>query len=151
MKANIQIPDGRTATGTCRGADRAADAGLIQLDGTGPWPHADTSHWPLAKRGQWCIATGYPHGRRSGHPPIVRLGRILDRGVDAIMTDCTLTQGDSGGPLFDLDGHLLGIHSRIGRHLARNVHVPADRFRTDWLRLNRGDVWGKTPQRTAQE
>jgi S1-C subfamily serine protease len=148
-KANIQMQDGRTATGTCRGADRAADAGLIQLDGTGPWPHADTSRWPLAKRGQWCLATGYPHGRRSGHPPVVRLGRVLDRGVDAIMTDCTLTQGDSGGPLFDLDGHLLGIHSRIGRHLAKNVHVPADRFRTDWLRLNRGDVWGETP-RTAQ-
>ena len=31
-----------------------------------------------------------------------------------IHTDCTLVGGDSGGPLFDMQGSVIGIHSRIG-------------------------------------
>jgi len=53
-------------------------------------------------------------------------------------------RGDSGGPLFDLDGNLIGIHIRIGRHLAGNLHAPASAIQTGWPRLAKGDVWGGT-------
>ena len=59
-----------------------------------------------------------------------------------MLTDCTLVGGDSGGPLFDLDGKVIGIHSRIGKNLPINVHVPVDPFRDSWTRLAKGEVWG---------
>jgi hypothetical protein len=51
--------------------------------------------------------------------------------------------GDSGGPLFDLEGRVVGIHSRIGgARIDENVHVPVDAFNRSWDRLVRGDRWG---------
>jgi S1-C subfamily serine protease len=58
------------------------------------------------------------------------------------LSDCTLVGGDSGGPLFDLQGRVIGIHSRIGKNLTINVHVPVDPYRDSWDRLVRGEVWG---------
>ncbi len=59
-----------------------------------------------------------------------------------IRTDCALVGGDSGGPLFDLDGKVIGIHSRIGDRMTINLHVPVDTYRATWNRLAKGEVWG---------
>ncbi len=59
-----------------------------------------------------------------------------------IRTECALVGGDSGGPLFDLDGKVVGIHSRIGESLSFNLHVPVDTYRTTWDRLVKSEVWG---------
>jgi S1-C subfamily serine protease len=61
---------------------------------------------------------------------------------DGITTDCTLVGGDSGGPLFDMNGRIIGIHSRIGNSLAANVHVPVSTYRDHWDRLVKGEAWG---------
>jgi len=45
--------------------------------------------------------------------------------------------GDSGGPLFDLNGHVIGIHSRIGHAMDRNYEVPVNVYREFWNELNR--------------
>ena len=45
------------------------------------------------------------------HPAVGQMRRVRRSTVES---DCTLVGGDSGGPLFDLDGKLVGIHSRIG-------------------------------------
>jgi len=87
------------------------------------------------KPGQWCIATGHPNGFQKGRPPVVRLGRILNNGKTAISTDCTLVGGDSGGPLFDMEGKVIGIHSRIGGTINSNIHVPIYTYRDEWDRL----------------
>jgi serine protease Do len=50
--------------------------------------------------------------------------------------------GDSGGPLFDMDGKVIGIHSRINEGIAVNVHVPIDTYRDTWKRLAAGESWG---------
>jgi serine protease Do len=50
--------------------------------------------------------------------------------------------GDSGGPLFDLEGRVVGIHSRIGPTLNMNFHVPVDTFDETWDRLVKAEVWG---------
>jgi serine protease Do len=73
---------------------------------------------------------------------VLRWGRVLRSESSAILTDCTLVGGDSGGPLFDLDGNVIGIHSRIGKNLTVNVHVPVEPFLQSWDRLVRGEVWG---------
>jgi serine protease Do len=94
------------------------------------------------REGQFCLATGHPGGYETSRPPVLRWGRILKTQTSAILTDCTLVGGDSGGPLFNLDGQVIGIHSRIGKNLTINVHVPIDPFRESWDRLAQGDVWG---------
>ena len=50
------------------------------------------------------------------------------KGWAVIQTDCKLIRGDSGGPLFNLDGKLIGIHSRVGSGLEDNLHVPMKDF-----------------------
>src|SRR5438876_11640505 len=94
-------------------------------------------------KGEWCLATGHPRGYKPGRTPPVRLGRDLTFGNTIIKTDCTLVGGDSGGPLFDMQGRVIGIHSRIGQTLAQNMHVPVDTYRETWDRLVKGDrVYG---------
>jgi len=150
MTVEVFLADGRTVSGKTLGANHATDTGLIQIDPPGPWPHVARVYGPPATAGRWCVATGHPSGYQRGRPPVLRLGRILQTAREAIVTDCVLKQGDSGGPLFDIDGNLLGIHSRIGHRLANNVHIPLQRFRADWLPLARGDVWGKRSTNRAR-
>jgi serine protease Do len=94
------------------------------------------------KKGQWCLALGQPGGFRAGRTPPVRVGRVLESGRTYIRTDCTLVGGDSGGPLFDMEGRVIGIHSRIGGAITANIHVPIDTYRDTWDRLAKGEVWG---------
>jgi serine protease Do len=94
------------------------------------------------KNGQWCVAIGHPGGFRKGRTPVVRLGRVLFHNENMLRTDCTIQGGDSGGPLFDLDGKVIGIHSRIGGPVTANIHVPVDTYRDTWDRLAASEVWG---------
>jgi serine protease Do len=72
----------------------------------------------------------------------VRLGRVLFTNDKAICTDCTLVGGDSGGPLFDMNGEIIGVHSRIGWQTTTNFHVPIATYRDTWDRLAKGEMWG---------
>src|ERR1043166_8191567 len=96
------------------------------------------------KVGQWVIAIGHPDGVRANRGPVVRVGRILVASQFVLQTDCTLVGGDSGGPLFDMEGRVIGIHSRIGgAKIIENMHVPIDTYREEWDRLAAGEEYGK--------
>ena len=147
--ARITLSDGRQLTGTTLGVYRTLDAGLIRIPANpagDPWPHAKMGKSEDVSPGQWCLATGHPGGFQSGRQPVVRLGRILSLKEDAtVHTDCTLIGGDSGGPLFDMQGQVIGVHSRIGGPLNVNLHVPVNTYSQQWDRLTRGDSWGHVP------
>lgn len=140
----VVLPDGRKVAATTLGVNKLIDSGLIKIDKEGPWPYCEIGKSADLKRGQWVLAMGHPGGFRRDRPPVVRLGRVLTNNgpTDFIMTDATLVGGDSGGPLFDLDGKVVGIHSRIGPSTVNNMHVPADTFTQTWDRLARGESWG---------
>ena len=78
----------------------------------------------------------------AGRDSVVRLGRIALTRDKLVQTDCTLVGGDSGGPLFDMDGRVIGIHSRIGVPTSWNFHVPISAYTENWDRLAAGEVLG---------
>jgi len=147
------LHDGSRVKGKTLGVNSRLDSGMMKIDETKDkdgnvrkWPHCEAGKSGELKRGQWVLTTGHPGGVRPGRSAPVRVGRVLVERSNLIVTDCTLVGGDSGGPLFDLDGKVVGIHSRIGGSIVQNIHVPVDVFHDEWGRLAKGDVIGG-PQR----
>lgn len=144
-KVDIILHDGRRLKGITLGRNGGIDSGLVKITSPGEFPHVEMGDSSALKRGHWCLALGHPGGYHPGRAPVVRLGRILDAGARAVRTDCTLVGGDSGGPLFDMQGKVIGIHSRIGKSITFNIHVPANTYRETWTRLVASENWGDGP------
>lgn len=151
QRINIILQDGTRIEGETMGVNRNMDAGLVvitkptrdsKLD---PWPHATIGISSDLKKGQWCLATGHPGGWTPDRPAVLRVGRLLKFLPSTLITDCALIGGDSGGPLFNLNGELIGIHSRIGVDVDDNMHVPVDVFAESWDRLVKSEAWGTLP------
>ncbi|HTU23084.1 MAG TPA: S1C family serine protease [Gemmataceae bacterium] len=138
----VILADGRRVKGKTLGSNKSIDSGMIKITDEGEWPFVEMGDASKLRTSTWCLALGHPEGWRRGRPPVLRLGRVLDRKAKVLRTDCALVGGDSGGPLFDLDGKIIGIHSRISEHLTENYHVPVDTYRLTWDRLVKGEVWG---------
>jgi serine protease Do len=136
------LPDGSTVKGKTLGLNRGIDSGLMKIADRRKWDYVPMADAGTVKPGDWCIAIGHPGGYERGRRPVVRLGRVLFRNDKVICTDCTLVGGDSGGPLFDLEGNVIGIHSRIGWQITTNFHVPVGTYHDTWDRLVAGEMWG---------
>lgn len=150
QKINIMMHDGERVEGVTLGSNKNMDAGLVRITkprdtAANPWPHATLGSSSDLKLGQWCIATGHPGGWMPDRPAVVRIGRLLKIIPSTLVTDCSLIGGDSGGPLFDLEGRLIGVHSRIGVDVDDNMHVPVDVFDESWSRLVENETWGSLP------
>jgi len=151
QKMWVVLHDGRRVEGISMGVNRDTDAGLVRIlktrdENNQPWPHAALpAVGERVKSGQWCIAGGHPGGWVSDRPAVIRVGRVLGVTDSTIVTDCSLIGGDSGGPLFDLQGKLVGIHSRIGIDVDDNMHVPMNVYMDSWDRLANSEAWGVLP------
>jgi len=149
-KISILLHDGTRLEGVSMGVNKDKDAGLVRITterdtAKNPWPHASLGASSGLQQGQWVIATGHPGGWMADRPAVVRIGRLLKIQEDTLFTDCSLIGGDSGGPLFDLEGKLIGIHSRIGVDVEENMHVPVDVFDKSWALLVQNKEWGSLP------
>jgi serine protease Do len=140
----VRFPDGSVANARTLGMDRATDAGMARLEGDGPWPFVPLAEAAPVSPGDWVVALGHPAGFDEERPVTARLGRAIRvRPSLGIQSDCSVVGGDSGGPLLNLDGRVVGIHSRIGPNSRTNIHVHARRYVEDWDRLEAGDRWGR--------
>jgi serine protease Do len=152
-ECTIVLPDGKRVKAKTLGVNSDYDSGMVQITDKGPndgkWPVRPVAKSADLKKGQWVVSLGHPGGPKSGRPPVARLGRIMNNTKDLVRSDCTLVGGDSGGPLFDLDGNVIGIHSRIGLTLAQNIHVPMEQFKEQWDKLVAGEVFGKVGKKTG--
>ena len=149
-KISITLHDGTRVEGISMGVNRDMDAGLVRITtprdiANNPWPHASLGASSNLQTGQWVVATGHPGGWMPDRPAVVRIGRLLRILPSTLVTDCSLIGGDSGGPLFDLEGKLIGIHSRIGIEVEENMHVPVDVFDESWAMLVQNKEWGSLP------
>lgn len=136
----ITLPDGRRFRGTGKGSNAARDCALVVIDShVDDLPHVPMGDSSSLVPNQPCIGLSFPGGQTAGTEPIVRFGRVIrgahQRGM--VQSSALMEPGDSGGPLFDLNGYVIGIHSRIGRSADRNYEVPVDVYRDFWNELNR--------------
>jgi len=131
----IYLADGKVVKGKTLGNDRTVDSGMIKIIDDGSYPYVPMGDSTKLEKGQWCVSLGHPGGYNRKRTPVLRLGRVIDNKSSLIQTDCTLVGGDSGGPLFDLDGNVIGIHSRIGGLISFNIHVPVSTFSDNWESL----------------
>jgi serine protease Do len=135
------MDNGKRVSGVTLGKMNDDDYGLIKITTEGTYPFAPMGKSKDMKEGTPCIATGHPGGYQSGRPPVVRFGTFLNATRNALRTTCVIEQGDSGGPLFNLDGLVIGIHSRISSGQSQNFHIPIDFYTDSWDRLLAGKEW----------
>lgn len=141
------FPDGKKVRGKSLGINVGIDAGLMKITDKGKWPHVELGEMTDVKPGAWVVAMGHPGGFDKERSVVARLGRVYRVRSSVIQTDCTIIGGDSGGPLFDLDGKVIGIHSRISNSLRQNFHVPISIYNDNWDKLAAGEVWNRLPTR----
>lgn len=146
----VMMPDGKWYAGKTLGINQGMDSGMVKITAKGPhngkWPFCPVAKSGDVKKQQWVVALGHPDGPKTGRAPVARLGRVYVNSSGFLRTDCSIVGGDSGGPLFDLNGNVIGIHSRMvfPFSLAHNIHVPTDDFKTDWDKLLAGE-WVDAP------
>jgi S1-C subfamily serine protease len=140
----------KTVKGETLGRNTSIDSGMMKIAKKGKYPALEMGKSADLKVGQWVVAVGHPGGFRNNRGPVVRVGRVLETNAFVIRTDCTLVGGDSGGPLFDMQGRVVGIHSRIGGlHITDNMHVPVDTFRETFAKLADGQSFGSKTEPTV--
>jgi len=139
-KATVTFPDGKRVQATTLGIGRQIDSGILKIDDSQgvDFPYVDLGISAGLNQGQWVMAIGHPGGIDEKRGLVLRVGRVLSSSERVIQTDCTLVGGDSGGPLFDLNGEVVGIHSRIGSNLWDNLHVPVDTYSDHWDKMVQG-------------
>ena len=138
----VLFADGRRLAGKTLGREETGDFGMLKIKGDGPFEFAAMGRSADLRSGEPCLAVGHPGGFARRRPPVLRLGRITGTKGPFLRSSAIIDQGDSGGPLFDLEGRVIGIHSRIMEDPYANYHVPIDRWTENWKALAAGEAWG---------
>ena len=136
----VLLPDGRRFDARGKGSNSVADCALLQITSDfDDLPYAQMGESKSLVQNQPCLSISYPGGQKARLAPVVRFGRLARDGGGTRMLQSTalMEPGDSGGPLFDLDGRVIGIHSRITDDMEQNFEVQIDTFKKFWNELNR--------------
>jgi len=136
----IVLPDGRRVDAVTMGGSEISDSGMCKIKEDGEWPFAPMAAKGKSQIGDWCFALGHPGGFMAKRGMVTRIGRVIDKQYATLRTDCRLLGGDSGGPLFNLDGEVIGIHSRIAKDDDANFHAPIESYLEHWDVFNEGTM-----------
>ena len=141
----IVFEDGTKEKAKSLGLHSETDAAMVQLLGKGPYPFVEIEDKDLTKLGDWVISLGHSGGFDKDRGVVARVGRLVRTAETTVQSDCILIGGDSGGPLFDIEGKLIGIHSRVGASKEQSMHVPMRAFQSVWDEMLKGDFLGEGP------
>jgi serine protease Do len=144
-KVTVLLEDGTKLKAETLGLLADTDAAMIQITEKGSYPFVVIDKNESTRLGDWVFALGHSGGFDKARGSVVRLGRLVRIANSTFQSDCILIGGDSGGPLFDLEGRLIGIHSRVGQQLQSNMHVPMSEFVKNWDGLSKGEFIGEGP------
>ena len=144
----VILEDGTRLKAKSLGLVASTDAAMMQIteeteDGT--YPFVELERNDSTRLGDWVFSLGHSGGFDKERGVVVRIGRLVRVANRTIQSDCKLIGGDSGGPLFDLNGKLIGIHSRVGASLEQNMHVPIREFIDNWDKMKSGEFIGEGP------
>jgi len=128
----IVLPDGRRVDAVTMGGSEISDSGMCRIKEEGEWPFAPMAKKGKSQIGDWCFAVGHPGGFIEKRGMVTRIGRVIYKQNATLRTDCRLLGGDSGGPLFNIDGEVIGIHSRIAKDDDANYHAPIESYLEHW-------------------
>ncbi|MGN6420887.1 MAG: trypsin-like peptidase domain-containing protein [Pseudobacter sp.] len=148
----INFPDGRTAVAKGLGSFDNNDAAVLKIIRQGTWPYAEMGWSCTLNTYEPCLSLGYPQNMRQSGPPLVRLGYIIESNENPgfLCNTALMEPGDSGGPLFDMNGKVIGIHSRIAQSANANFEIPVDEFRKNWEKLlNTGEYQFSSPMKSV--
>ena len=145
----VIMADGTKLKAETLGLDSETDAALIQItdklpEGK-PFPSVEINKTDDTKLGDWIFSLGHSGGFDKERGAVSRIGRLVRVANTTLQTDGALIGGDSGGPLFDMDGRLIGIHSRVGAVVGQNMHVPVKVFTDNWDRMLKSEFIGEGP------
>lgn len=150
-KITVVMPDGKKLKAKSLGLRADTDAAMVQITDEGPFPFVEVNRTGDTQLGDWIFSLGHSGGFDKDRGSVVRLARLVRVANNTIQTDGTLIGGDSGGPLFDMEGRLIGIHSRVGPQLPVNMHVPISVFLESWDQLKGSEFIGEGPFATLPE
>ena len=147
----VVLEDGTRLKAESLGLVADSDAAMIRIteENGGPYPHVEIDRENSTRLGDWVFSLGHSGGFDVKRGSVLRVGRLVRIANRTIQSDCMLIGGDSGGPLFDLNGRLIGIHSRVGQHLQVNMHVPIREFLDHWEEMLAAEFIGEGPFATA--
>lgn len=145
----VILVGGEKLKGETLGLMAEFDAALVKITEPNPvggdFPFVEVNRTGDTKLGDWVFSLGHSGGFDKERGAVARLGRLVRVAQTTIQTDGTLIGGDSGGPLFDMEGRLIGIHSRVGPQLPVNMHVPIKVFTDGWERMLKSEFVGEGP------
>ena len=131
-RIRVRLADGRRVEAETLGTNHLPDVAALRLRGEGPWPFAPLADRGAVQLGEWCFGLGHPGGWDGDRGMVLRVGRVIQKRALFTRTDCQIIGGDSGGPLFDLDGRVIGIHSRVSEDSDENYHSTLDAIHDAW-------------------
>ncbi len=144
-KMTIIMEDGTRYKAVSLGLVASTDAAMVQIEEEGNYPYVELDRGDTPSLGDWVYALGHSGGFEKERGVGVRIGRLVRMAEQTINSDCNLIGGDSGGPLFDMNGRLIGIHSRVGASLEQNMHVPLREFLANWNGMVNKEFIGEGP------
>ncbi len=141
----VILNDGTKLKAVSMGLVSDTDAAMMRITEKGVYPYVEINRENDYRLGHWVFALGHSGGFDKERGPVARLGRIVKEGETTLHTDCKVIGGDSGGPLFDMEGRLIGIHSRVSGSMEENMHVPVREYLRHWEEMREGKFLGDGP------
>ena len=141
----VIFEDGRKVKAESLGLNSSTDCAMAKIIEPGTYPFVEVDRDETYKLGDWVFALGHSGGFDKERGVVARVGRLVQVKDSTVQSDCSLIGGDSGGPLFDLHGHLIAIHSRVGMRTQENMHVPVREFVKNWERMQKEEFIGEGP------